>query len=314
VAATAPVPFSTALDDVFAHWVAGGQHTEQTLARMTETVLRFQRRLAATGRLIVADVQPADVRGFVLAQTRYGTDPEVPTQHARRTAVRTLFRTLRHLGLVVVDPTVDLLLPPRGQRAARPLTDDEVVLCRASAQVGVGARTPVRAVVWALGETGAVSSEITQVRLQDLDSTTQLTGVQLPGTRRHDPREALLSGWGAQVVGRRSVALLRAGAPGSTLVAYGGAAPAGGAKAQAVICNALREVLDRAGLQQESDIRPASLRNWTGRQLYDQGQAIEQVAAALGHRSLDAAAEDIGLTWRSPLVAAQQVAALQVAR
>ena len=238
----APVPFSAALRDVFAHWAAGGQHTEQTLARMTETVLRFQRRLAATGRGSFAEVQPSDVRGFVLSQTRYGTAPEVPTQHARRTAVRTLFRALRHLGLVIVDPTVDLRLPPRGLRAARPLTDDEVVLCRASAQVGIGARTPVRAVVWALGETGAVSSEITQVRLQDLDSTAQPTGVHLRGTRRHDPRDGLLSAWGAQVVARRSAALLRAGAPPTVLVAYGGAAHrrsqgAGGHR------NALREVL-----------------------------------------------------------------------
>ena len=97
------VPFSEAPHQVFAHWASGGQHTEQTLARMTETVLHFQRRLAAGGRRHFAEVQTSDVRGFVLSQTIHGTAPEVPTQYARRTAVRTLFRTLRHLSLVVVD-------------------------------------------------------------------------------------------------------------------------------------------------------------------------------------------------------------------
>ncbi|GIG27012.1 hypothetical protein [Cellulomonas denverensis] len=83
------------------------------------------------------------------------------TQHARRTVVRTLYKTLRRLDHPVGDPTLDLVLPPRGLRVARPMTDDKVTLARASAQAMPGRRGWMRATAWALGEAGAVSSEIT---------------------------------------------------------------------------------------------------------------------------------------------------------
>ena len=193
-----------ALPRVLEHSTLAGAHSEQTLLRMTETVHRFRQRLAATTCRSFAEVRPADVVGFVDAPTRHGALPELATRHARRTAVRTLYRTLRGLQVVQVDPTLDVPLLPRGQRAARPLTDDEIVLCRASAQVGTGARSPMRAVAWALGETGAVSSEITQVRLADLDDPAAPQSVRLPGTRRHDGRTAALTAWGSAVIPRRA--------------------------------------------------------------------------------------------------------------
>src|SRR4051794_30441362 len=52
--------------------------------------------------------------------------------HVRRSAVRLLFRTGRQLGLCTSDPTVDIVLPPRSSLRARPLTDDEVGLCRSA--------------------------------------------------------------------------------------------------------------------------------------------------------------------------------------
>ena len=68
---------------------------------------------------------------------------------------------------------------------------------------------------------------------------------------------------------------------------------------QASVCNALGAVLDLAGLAVEPDVRPASLRHWAGRELFDAGASIQEVARRLGARSLDTAAEDIALDWRS---------------
>ena len=72
----------------------------------------------------------------------------------------------------------------------------------------------------------------------------------------------------------------------------------GQAKAQASVCNAITAVLEAAGLAEEPDVRPASVRNWAGRRLFDGGMPIERVARRLGARTLDAAAEDIALEWR----------------
>jgi site-specific recombinase XerD len=294
------------------HWAASAQHTKQTRLRMSETVTRFAARATATGVPTLESVTLDDVRGFVSAPTRQGAPPEVATQHARRTALRTMFRTARTLGLVAGDPTLDLTLTPRGSLAARPLSDDEVTLCRASAQMLHGNVVTVRATAWALGEAGAVSSEITGVRILDLDLAA--ARVCLPGTRRHDPRVAPLTPWARLILGRRVEELRSIGAPESALVAYGGSAPSGGAKAQAAVCNALREVLDAAGLLTEPDLRPASLRNWVGRSAYEAGCSVEEVAMLLGHRSLDATAEDIALTWRPYTPGAPDDLAVDAAR
>jgi site-specific recombinase XerD len=289
------------LDDQLAraveHWRATSTHTDGSFARLVETTGSFTRRLAAQGVTTFRDVAPRQAQGFVAARTRHGAAPELATRHARRTALRTLFRTLRELGLHTSDPTLDLVLPPRGLLVARPLTDDEVGLCRAAAQMGAGARSQMRAVAWALGEASALSSEITMVRLRDLDLTNTPTAVRLPGTRDLDPRVGGLSKWGRLVLRRRAATLLADGASLDTLLCYGGAAPPGGAKAQASACNALRHVLAAAGLATEPDVRPASLRHWAGRRLYDAGAPIERVALALGHRSLDITAAHIGLNW-----------------
>jgi integrase/recombinase XerC len=254
--------------------------------------------LSATGIATFTAVTPADAAAFVHARTRGGEEPELATRHARRTAVRMLYRTLRTLGQPVGDPTLDLRLPRRGLLASRPLTDDEVMLCRATAQLGAESVARLRAVVWALGETGAVTSEITTLTLADLDDPTEPSTVRLPGTRRHDPRTGELSPWARRLLTRHVTDLRSRGATATTRLVYLGAAPPGGAKAQAAACNAIRTVLNLAGFGADADVRPASLRNWVGRRLYDAGAPLEQVARALGHRSLDACAEDIALAWR----------------
>lgn len=280
-------------------WTRERTHSEQSLVRMTETVTRFASRLAAQGLASFVEVTAEMAAGFVLAPLGDGSAPEVHTQHARRTALRVLYRALRATGYGVGDPTLDLALPPRGVRAARPLTGDEVTLCRASALAGSRRAAPMRAAAWALGEATAVSAEITAVRIADLDDVHEPRWVDLPGTRRVRPRRVELTEWGSLVLARRALQLAWRNLGPQTLLAYGGAAPRGGAKAQASVCNALRDVLDAAGLGGEPDVRPASLRHWAGRAAYDAGMPLEQVANLLGHRSLDATAEDIALDWQT---------------
>jgi len=282
-----------------AQWRSTGDFTEQTLLRSQEIATRFAARLRVQGVTDMGAVTQAHCQGFVDAMTRQGAAPELSTRHSRRVAVRMLFRALRETGVPVHDPTMDLSLPPRTSRAARPLTDAEVSLCRAATRLGVtGSASLQRAVAWALGEATAITSEISQIRIQDLDDPDVPRWVHLPGTRRADPRLGELTDWGATIVARQVALLRERKLPSSTLLTYRGSGEPGQQVAQAAVCNAIAAVLTSAGLGGEPDVRPASVRNWAGRRLYDGGMPIEDVARRLGARRLDGAAEDIALDWR----------------
>ena len=293
-------PLETLVEGVRTTWAEAGVFTPATLEKCGQTITRFARRLQAQGVRFPAEITAAHCQGFVDATTLKGQPPELTTRHARRSALRMLFATWREQGHQVGDPTLDLQLPPRTTQAARPLTDLEVSLCRAASRMGeAGGRSLHRAVCWALGETTAVTSEISAIRIGDLDDPHAPRWVQLPGTRRHDPRLGELSDWGSTILRRHAQMLTQRRCTPAAPLVYGGTLPPGGAAAQSSVCNAIRAVLDLAGLSAEPDVRPASLRNWAGRRLYDGGLPIDQVARRLGARTLDAAAADIALTWRA---------------
>ena len=299
-AGTGSGDLASLFEAVLVRWAHEEEFTPATLEKCGETVRRFARRLSAQGVTEPGQITAVHCQGFVEAKTRVGQAPELTTRHARRTALRMLFRSLREMGHDIGDPSLDLRLPARTDTSARPLTDLEVTLCRASSRMGeAGGRSLHRAVCWALGETTAVSSEISALRVGDVDDRTAPRWVRLPGTRRHDPRLGELSEWGSAILARQLRLLEQRRATPASLLTYRGQGVPGQAGAQSAVCNALAGVLTLAGLGVEPDVRPASLRNWAGRRLLEAGMPIEQVARRMGCRSLDGAAADIGLEWRA---------------
>ena len=279
-------------------WNVSDEFSEQNRTRSTETLQRFIRRLAVTGVNAWSQVTAADCRRFIHAHTQTGQPPELATQHARRTVLRMALRTLRSRGHDIGDATLDISLPPRSNRIARPLTDDEISLCRAASRLS-GPPTLRRAVTWALAEATAVTSEIPQVRIRDLDDPESPTRVRLAGNHRHDPRWGVLTDWGATILTRHVTFLLDRGITREASLTYRGKFDPSQDKAQASSCNAVANILTTAGLASQPDVRPASIRGWIGRSLYDRGHSLQDVALALGNRSLDATAEAIALDWRT---------------
>lgn len=208
-------------------WARERTDSEQSLIQMTETVTRFASRLTAEGASPFGGVTTALASGFVLAPLPDGAAPQVHTQHARQTALRVLYRALRATGHDVGDPTLDLVLAARGLRVDRPLTSDEVKLCQASALASSRRAASMRATAWALGEATAVSAEINAVCVADLDDAHEPRWVSLPGTRRVRARRGELTGWGSLILARRALELGWRNLGPETLLAYGGAAPAG---------------------------------------------------------------------------------------
>lgn len=214
----------------------------------TSSILDRFGRFATEGCGLVdlAEVTSGVARSFVTAPMGTGRGPSTSTMHWRRTALRLLFRAARRRGLVDGDPTLDLELPPRSSLGTRPLTDDEVLLCRSVAQWSLGGSR--RAAAWALAEATCRSSELPSITGDgvDLDSGR----VWIAGGKSTEPRASRLTEWGLVQVRAR---LEELEAPSLPLV-YSGRSPTGAGQVSGAA--AIVDVLTRAGLHQEPDVRP----------------------------------------------------------
>jgi hypothetical protein len=182
-----------------------------------------------------------------------------------------------------------LVLPSRTNESARPLTDAEVDLCRRVCLHDLGSTR--LSVAWALGEATARTAEIPHITRRDVDLANGR--VWLRGSAKTEPRWGMLTGWGASQVARHIRAASKV--EPDTALAYGGSGNL--ESRRSFSSQAIRETLQRAGLTGDPYVRPASLTAWAGVSVMHTTRRIEAVAAALGVRSLDAAARAIGWDW-----------------
>ena len=110
-------------------WVSTGQ--AKRVGLILERFVAFTSLGFNVGTIDAAT--PAIAGAFVTAAGPGGNAPTIALMHLRRTALRLLFRSARSGGVDVGDPTLDLVLPPRSPLSTRPLTDDELLLCRSHA-------------------------------------------------------------------------------------------------------------------------------------------------------------------------------------
>jgi integrase/recombinase XerC len=263
-----------------------GDSNPVTADRTTRMWSRFGIFAAASGVASLGEAGPTVAAAFVRSPTSDGVRPGIQTMHNRRTTVRLLFRTARRLGLVDGDPTIDLVLPPRSVGMFRPLTDEEISLCRDAAAWWMTSQR--FSAVWALAESTARGGELGAVRVTDIDLDNQR--VWLSGGKRVEPRWAPLTEWGRAALERRLAAV-----DGDEFLAYRGTSPRSAGRISAA--SAVTAVLTRAGLGDETDIRPSSVAAWAGRTAFDLRGDIAESARLLGTRSLDATARMIGWDW-----------------
>lgn len=289
------LPIAVAVAMARSMWAQGDDpYAHQTLERMGEIAGRFARRLAVSGICDLAQVTVAHCEAFIEAPGKDGADVSVSTSRFRRTTLRALFRSLRLAGFAAPDLTLDLELPTRPVRTARPLSDEEVIFCRTVAKTA-RAKDLRRPAAWALAEAGAVTSEQARVTADDIDDRWAPSEVTLPGTRRVRSRTVELTDWGRRVLAAR-LGELEAYDPSTPLV-YGGDREPDSVAAQAAMCNLVGNVLREAGLARDPHVRPASVRHWRAEAVFRKSKRIEDAANLLGHRSLDEAAAAIGWRW-----------------
>lgn len=287
-----PLRATAAIERAIAYLLHSETLAEQSERQVAGALRRFGRYLETESQVCaLVDVTADMATGFVRCPNE-GSLPSLSTMHFRRSILRLLFSVARAIGLSRGDPTLDLWLPPRSALSQRPLTDDEVAVARAVSTELAGTR---HAAAWALGEATARTSELGSVRIADVDL--DAGRVWLGGGSKTDPRWGRLTAWGVEQLDDW-IRHLRLESPARTLLVSRG----GGSleSRQASACIALSQVLDRAGLARERDVRPGSVAIWAGVRAHQRGARIEEVARLLGARSLDQAARLIGWRWSNP--------------
>lgn len=266
------------------------QQSEPRVFGLIERFTTFVQRAYGIERL--EKVTATHVEAFVRSSTiRDGAEPSIATMRLRRSTVRLFFRTARDLGLGAGDPTLDVVLPSRTNRAARPLSDNEIERCRRASLHDL--KSTRLSVPWALGEATARTAEIPCLTVSDLDLANGW--VWIHGSHNTKARWGILTSWGLTQLARRVSDLGRKPDP---TVQLARSASGNAESRRAYSSQALRETLTRAGLADKAGVRPASLAAWAGVQILTRTGRIDAVARALGLRSLDAAARAIDWNWR----------------
>jgi integrase/recombinase XerC len=278
------------LDQTTARIITSGELSSESVPRLVSLFTRFGAFIdRGFGLDSLREVSAAHVDAFVRATSASGRAPSVATMRLRRSALRMLFRAARELTIVIGDPTVDVWLPSRTNEAPRPLTDEEVEACRRAALADL---TSTRlSVPWALGEATARTAEIPHLRMRDFDATRGR--VWIHGSSNTDPRWGSLTDWGLSQLTRHIDQ--QRNAEGDSLLAYRGSGNRESRRSHSA--QAVREVLQRAGLLSDPYVRPASLAAWAGARVHEKTGRIDTAARALGMRSLDGAARAIGWDW-----------------
>lgn len=275
----------TAADALLARCWTSDNQSRRVSATIWRALRFAERGFGLTGP---SDFDPGVARAFVNAPEPDGAAPSLATRHLRRSALRLMFRAARSSGLASGDPTLDLELPPRSPLPTRPLRTDEVVVCRAAAAWNLAETR--HATAWALAEATARTVELAQATRSDLDLKQER--VWIHGGRTTTPRWAPLTWWGLEQLDRQ---VQRSQTGDDLPLVYRGSGPPSTGQVSSSI--AIADVLERAGLGHEPDVRPASVAAWAGRQVLAETGRIDVVARRLGMRSLDRAAKFIAWDW-----------------
>jgi integrase len=259
-----------------------------SLIRVADLVRGFVNYLAASGVESAGDISEANASAFVRSLTRSKTEPSLATMHLRRSALRIFFREAKVLGVLSVDPTTSIPLPPRSYRDLRPLTDEEIDRCRSFAEHMEGETR--YAIAWALAEATARVAELGAVRAQDLDL--RRGRVWIGGSSNTEARWSELTDWGVNQL-RRFWTSKSKPPPDRSLLMQGRTPRS--SSAYELEASTFRQ----AGLAKTPGVRPNSIPAWRGAKELANGASIDEVALLLGMRSLDRAASFIGFDWRT---------------
>ena len=256
-----------------------------TLSSYRRDLLRYQDFLAATGRAGLADVQEADVAGF-LARLREGDDDHPPLSAASAgravVSVRGLHRFALREGLTATDPAREVRPPAPARRLPKAISVEQV---EALLEAAGADQTPLalrdRALLEVLYGTGARISEAVGLAVDDLDRSAGLVRLDGKGGKQRVVPVGSFARAAVEAYLVRARPLLSAAGTGGPALFLNAR---GGRLSRQSAWTVLRAAADRAGL--DVDVSPHTLRHSFATHLLDGGADVRVVQELLGHASV----------------------------
>lgn len=295
-AAMDPADITHVLALVEAMWdgdVEAGDMSAQTRARYVPLIRQFAAFAEADGATTLDEAAAVSYDSWLVAWggDRQGTcqPPSLASRHMRSCAVRALYRSARILGLASAHPRYEAA--SGASRQGRPLNEVEAETLRS---IATATRHTRHASAAAIALSGGGSSDIGAMTADDVDLANGT--LRLPGGGRTQSRNVAIPGqWEYEILAHRLHDLRRYGDPtdrGLVVLRKGSAA-----SRQAGAAIALDELLSRAGIRRDPDVKPASIQRWAATVLFEHSGSIAEAARLLGTASLDTAASAIGWDW-----------------
>lgn len=312
------IAVSTAVRRVKADWQeqakAGtvAQETVETHLKVLRTLETFCRNQSL---LQLRDINSEVLWAWMGSQTmKPNSAPAPSTRELRRSAALTFFRTCYRLGLWDANPADALPTVNKPDRFIAPLTDADVVALKDQADTDRFHRNaPVDAAPgWskaasalALALLGAQSGEIGAIRCCDVDLLNQVVWAHGGGTR-YDERFLLVDDdWAFDALAARMAYLFRThgDAARTMALAYEAAAASSGTvsslnQRRAAAAMLIDKIMRASDVKQPGRNRVASINEYVAGRVFAQTQRLEAVAARLGLRSLDVAADMVQVNWK----------------
>jgi hypothetical protein len=261
------------------HKVELGDYAQATVDKNARIFAGFVRFVGATwGTRTIDTIGRNEVTAWLHAPDANRSPPKDRQIENRRCALNFYFRELRALGIYNDDPLIDLARHKRAGLAGRPITDDEHAAIRNfAASTTRDTRNPA---LVAAAESTASTGELAVIVAADIDVPNQR--IWLPGAGPIAPRWGKMSDWGSEAL-RVHLTHAQRDEP----IFYSGRRS--GHKAVAAMSTAVAKIYRQARLASDNSRKPNAIRAWAGRQLFDDGIPIEQVAHRLGVESCDTA-------------------------
>lgn len=295
------LPFSTAVALVTADWdrqVAEGRIDGIALRGYRDDLARLERLMGALGLHEVRHIDYDLLLRWIHSPGTDGNAPSENTTYRRRSSARVFFETAHCLGITDTNPAKSVHLEQRSDRYVHAYTDTEIGHLQATARFTL--TETVTPCALALVMSGSSTREAGYVTVRDVDMERGIYWSHGGGYRWRERWLPFADDWCRDAVSLRirALTILHGPAAADRWLVFNPKSDTFTEHSQNMVGgNKITALLKKARLHRQGVTRAESIREWLAQSIFAETGSLEEVAARLGMRSLDAAAHIVGYDW-----------------